>query len=102
MIDFTELSDKWREQITLGAEGDSIMEWCADNLDAAIPDWKTLDPNDESTWPEDGEVYLVSAHGEEEFCVWHDGDKWFDWAYINDCVIQYRERCSIDSPKENE
>jgi len=103
VTDFTELPDKWR---------DKEDEWCCiecrdmtiKELEAAIPKWKTLDPNDESTWPEDRKVYLVSTRGTEEFAEWQVSGFGFDvfacegWIGINDCVIQYREKCSIDSP----
>jgi len=129
MTDFTELPGQWRKDAKEAEAALKKMRQpeyfdekqfinnarlriyqtkeCARMLATAIPKWKTLDPNDESTWPEDGKVYLVSTRGSEEFAEWQVSGFGFDvfacdgWIGINDCVIQYRERCSIDSPHGN-
>jgi len=109
MTDFTELAAKWREENK--ARYGLYESVHGGQLENAIPKWKALDPNDESTWPEDGKVYLVSARGFHAFATWLDGFNVFSFVGSgalganncrNDCVIQYREKCSIDSPPEKE
>ncbi len=118
MIDFTELPDKWRDfrfdnnaNIIGPLYGAGYYDACkhlADGLEKHLPKWQTLDPNDESTWPEDGKVYLVSDCCGSEFAQWKKFGGRFDkltgfgWIGINDCTIQYREKCSIDSPPEKD
>ena len=107
MTNHKTLADTWR---AMGADPQfplytpAIVDLFARQVEGLLPVWKTLDPLDESTWPDDGIVYLVSTRGTEEFAEWQKAGHGFDvfscdgWIGINDCVIKYRERCDLDYP----